>query len=69
MFAQKLGITLPEILADPETLFPFMQFMKSEAAVNVLQFYLTVGTWLACDVRGGRQRATVLPHCRYVARL
>ena len=69
MFAQKLGITLPEILADPETLFPFMQFMKSEAAVNVLQFYLTVGTWLACDVRGGRQRATVLPHCRYVTRL
>lgn len=41
---QSLHIGLNDILGHPETLlFPFMQFMKGEASVNVLQFYLTVG--------------------------
>ena len=40
---QCLHLELNDILADPEILFPFMQFMKSEASVNVLQFYLSVG--------------------------
>ena len=37
-----LHLELQDILAHPEALFPFMQFMKSEASVNVLQFYLSV---------------------------
>lgn len=37
-----LQLKLSEILADTELLFPFMQFMKSEASVNVLQFYLSI---------------------------
>lgn len=37
-----LQLKLSDILSDPELLFPFMQFMKSEASVNVLQFYLSI---------------------------
>ncbi len=37
-----LHLEMSDILGDNEILFPFMQFMKSEASVNVLQFYLSV---------------------------
>ena len=40
---QCLTLELNDILHDPDTLYAFMQFLKAEAAVNVLQFYLTVG--------------------------
>ena len=40
---QCLHLELNDILGNPEALFPFMQFMKAEASVNVLQFYLSVG--------------------------
>ena len=40
---QSLHLELSDILGNNEILFPFMQFMKSEASVNVLQFYLSVG--------------------------
>ena len=40
---QCLHLELCDILGTPEALFHFMQFMKTEASVNVLQFYLSVG--------------------------
>ena len=41
--SQCLTLELNDILHVPDTLYAFMQFLKAEAAVNVLQFYLTVG--------------------------
>ena len=33
-----------DILEDRNLLYPFMQFLKAEGAVNLLQFKLTIGT-------------------------
>ena len=42
-------LQLSNILSDQDVLFNFMKFMKAEASVNVLQFYLSVGmSTLAC---------------------
>ena len=43
---QSLHLELSDILGNNEILYPFMQFMKSEASVNVLQFYLSVGQFI-----------------------
>ena len=40
---QSTKLQLPDILADQDVLFNFMKFMKAEASVNVLQFYLSIG--------------------------
>ena len=40
---QALHLSAADILHSQIALFPFMQFMRSEAALNVLQFCLTVG--------------------------
>uniref|UniRef100_T1EJS2 RGS domain-containing protein n=1 Tax=Helobdella robusta TaxID=6412 RepID=T1EJS2_HELRO len=37
-----MQLKLSTVLTDPDLLFPFMQFMKAEASVNVLQFYLII---------------------------
>ena len=47
---QCLHLELKDILQDPKALYPFMQFMKSEASVNVLQFYLSVGKLFKVDI-------------------
>ena len=36
-------MSIADILHAQSALFPFMQFMKSEGALNILQFCLTVG--------------------------
>ena len=36
-------MSIADILHSQSALFPFMQFMKSEGALNILQFCLTVG--------------------------
>ena len=36
-------MSIADILHTQAALFPFMQFMKSEGALNILQFCLTVG--------------------------
>jgi len=41
---QAIKLQLSDILADQDVLFNFMKFMKAEASVNVLQFYLSIGT-------------------------
>jgi sorting nexin-14 len=37
-----LKLQLSDVLSDQEILFSFMKFMKAEASVNVLQFYLSI---------------------------
>jgi len=41
---QATKLQLSDILSDQDILFSFMKFMKAEASVNVLQFYLSIGT-------------------------
>lgn len=38
-----LHLSVTDMLHSQSALFPFMQFMKSEGALNILQFCLTVG--------------------------
>jgi len=43
VFRQGSKLQLSDILEDQDILFNFMKFMKAEASVNVLQFYLSIG--------------------------
>ena len=46
---QATKLQLSDILADQDVLFNFMKFMKAEASVNVLQFYLSIGMSAQCN--------------------
>ena len=47
---QALHLSIADILHAQSALFPFMQFMKSEGALNILQFCLTVGMIKKCSM-------------------
>jgi hypothetical protein len=49
--SQALRLDLSSVLKDQSLLYPFMQFLKGEGCVNILQFCLDVGkTFFAFDV-------------------
>jgi hypothetical protein len=43
LFFQALRLDLSSVLKDQSLLYPFIQFLKGEGCVNVLQFCLDVG--------------------------
>ena len=42
---QPLSVPLPDLLVSQAYLYSFMQFLKAEEAIHVLQVYLSLNEW------------------------